>query len=383
MTEIDNLRRGLSELATEVEAVDLRERALATSHRIRVRRTVTTAVAGLAVAAVALGTAVTVQADRSPRPPAVDPAPSPTVLPTEQQVSPDLGPLNSATLTVPSWGAGAHAGCVTGRITVTNGQYVRDAAHKTVNILSYVTADVDRDGTEDYVAYLMCGEGPESGGRQIVAFRRSGQELAPIGRVVGTQDGFAMMDYFEARDGGRIAVLVSEEYTDIGQNAVPNQWRTYAFQDGRFRQVEGPTTFPAQPPSAQLSVETSTLAFQRQGGALTGQLTVTVRNTGAIDVARVEILFILPSQVQPSGDDWRDCTARPSPDHTALVCTVPGPRAQSRVSVPFTFVATAKPVLLGDPITLGNHYLSLTQAPPFNGQVTIGTPETVIPITAP
>ncbi|MGC5284664.1 hypothetical protein [Micromonospora sp. DT231] len=386
MTDIDTLRRGLSEIATEVDAVDLRERALATSHRIRVRRTAVTAVAGLAVAAVALSTAVAVRTDRSPTPPGTDPAPSPTALPTEQQGGePDLGPgpFRSATITVPTWGAAADATCTKGRVSLKDGQYLRDAAHRPVNVLSYVAADVDHDGTEDYVAHLMCGEGPEAGGSQIVAFRRSGQELVPIGRIVGTQDGLAMMDYLEARDGGRVAVLVSKEYTDGGQNTVPNQWRAYAWQDGQFRQVDGPTTFPAQPPSALLSVVPSTLSFRPQGNGFTGRLTVTVRNEGAVDVARLEILLILPSQVRPAGEDWSGCAVRPGSNQTALVCTVPGPQAQSRSSVPFTFVAANKPVLLDDPVNLGNHYVSVSQAPPFDGQVTINDPEAIIPITVP
>lgn len=382
VTVSGEMRRGLSEIAAEVEAVDLRERALATSRQIRVRRTVTAAMAGLAAAS--LSVAVAVWPDHPPRPPAVEPAPSPTVLPTEQQSGgPDLGPLKSATITVPSWGAAADATCPTGRVTLRDGQYQRDAAHRPVNVLSYVTVDVDHDGAEDYVAHLTCGEGPEAGGRQIVAFRRSGQELELIGRVVGTQDGLAMMDYLEARDGGRIAVLVSKEYSDGGQNTVPNQWRVYAWQNGRFRQVDGPTTFPPHPPTALLSVAPSILSFRPQDNGFTGQMTVTVRNDGIVDVAQLEILLVLPKQVQPAGEDWDGCTVRASSDQTTLVCGVPGPRAQSHTSRRFTFVAADKPVLVDDPVNLGNHYVSVSQAPPFNGRVTVNDPEAVIPITVP
>jgi hypothetical protein len=384
MIEIDNLRRGLIEIAAGVDTVDLRERVLATSHRIRVRRMAVTVVAGLAVAAVALSTAVAVRADRSPTVSPAPTAPSPTMLPTEQQGNqPDLGPFKSATITVPTWGATADATCTKGRVTLNQGQYQRDAVHRPVNVLSYVAADVDHDGVEDYVAHLMCSEGPEAGGSQIVAFRRSGRELVPIGRIVGTQDGLAMMDYLEARDGGRVAVLVSKEYTDGGQNTVPNQWRTYAWQGGRFRQVDGPTTFPAQPPAALLSVVPSALPFRPVSGGFTGQLTVTVRNDGAVDVARLEILLILPSQVRPAGDGWDGCAVRPGGDQTALVCTVPGPRARSNVSTPFAFVAVDKPQSLDDPVSLGNHYVSISQLPPFDGQVTINDAEAVIPISVP
>ncbi|MFC0006855.1 hypothetical protein [Micromonospora siamensis] len=387
MIDIDDLRRGLSEIAAEADAVDLRERALATSHRVRVRRTASAVVTGLAIVAVALGAAVGVRTDRSPAPSGTTPAPTapePTTLPTEQQSGqPDLGPLAAATITVPTWGATADTTCTTGRVTLTGGQSPGDGPHRAVNVLSYVATDVDRDGTEDYVAHLMCGEGPESGGSQIVGFRRDGRNFVPLGRVVGTQDGLAMMDHLEARGDGRVAVLVSKEYTDGGQNSVPNQWRTYAWRNGRFQQLGGPTTFPGRSPVARLSVVPSTLPIRPAGDGFTGRLTVAVSNDGDVDVARLQILLVLPSQVRPAGAGWKGCAVRPSSDQTALVCTVPGPRARSRISVPFTLVSDDRPVLLDEPVDLGNHYVSISQVPPFDGQVTIDEPEAVIPISVP
>ncbi|MEU4218850.1 hypothetical protein [Actinoplanes sp. NPDC026623] len=389
MIDIDALRRELNETATEVDTVDLRERALATSHRVRIRRTAATAVAGLAVAALALGTAVAVRADRTPAPPAVPPVPSPTLLPTERQSGrPDLGPFESGTLTVPSWGVAASVGCSEGRMTLTDAGQERDDPHRPVNVLSYVAVDVDQDGAEDYVAHLMCGEGPEAGGSQVVAFRRDGRELRPIGRIVGTQDGFGMMDHVEARSGGRVAILVAKEYTDTGEETVPNQWRTYAWRKGGFQQVGGPTTFPAKPPAALLSVVPSTLAFRPAGSGFTGKMTVTVRNDGDVDVPRLELLLILPGQVRPAGGDWAGCTVRSdeddkSDDPTALVCAVDGPRARSRVSMPFTFVAAEKPVAVEDEIGIGNHEVSITQLPPFGGQVAMKVPEAIIAISLP
>jgi hypothetical protein len=390
MIDIDILRRELSETATEVDTVDLRERALATSHRVRIRRTVATAAAGFAVAALALGTTVTLRTEGSPAPPAVSPGPS-APSPTRLAIEPpdgqeDLGPFESATFTVPDWGVPASVGCSEGRMTLTAGQEPDDP-HRPVNVLSYVAVDVDRDGVEDYVAHLMCGEGPEAGGSQIVAFRRDGGELRPIGRILGTQDGFGMMDYLEARGGGRVAILVAEEYTDGGEESVPNQWRTYAWRKGGFRQVDGPTTFPAKPPAAQLSVVPSTLAFRPAGSGFTGRMTVTVRNDGDVDVPRLQILLILPGQVRPAGGDWAGCTVRsyddPDADDTALVCAVAGPRARSRVSMPFAFVATDRPVAVDDEVGLGNHNVSIAQLPPFDGQVLLKNPEAVIPISLP
>ncbi|GIE89922.1 hypothetical protein [Actinoplanes regularis] len=385
MIDLDLLRRELSETATEVGTVDLRERALATSHRIRIRRTAATTVAGLAVVALALGTAVAIRDDRSPAPPAV--TPSPTLLPTEPPDSqPDLGPFESGTITVPSWGSVPIADCSAGRMTLRNGQEPDDV-HRPVNIRSYIVVDVDQDGTEDYVAHMTCGEGPEAGGSQVVAFRLDGKELRPIGRIVGTQDGFGMMDYLEVRDGGRVAVLVAKEYTDGGEDSVPNQWRTYAWRQGKFQQVDGPTTFPAKPPAARLSIVPSTLAFRPAGKGFSGQMTVTVRNDGDIDVARLEFKLILPGQVQPAGGDWAGCTvpaeSDPDDDATVLVCAVAGPRARSQVSIPYTFVATEKPVPVEDEIGLSNHYVQTRQLPPFGGQVLINDFDAEIPISLP
>jgi hypothetical protein len=355
-----------------------------------------------AVAAASMGLALTLQACASradepsgPTPVAATPGasdpsavPSPTLLPTERpEGQPDLGPFESATLTVPDWGPDAGAGCSEGRMTLTDGGQEPDDGYRPVNVLSYVAVDVDRDGAKEYVAHLMCGEGPEAGGSQVVAFRRDGRELRPIGRIVGTQDGFGMMDYVEVRDGGRVAVLVAKEYTDVGEETVPNQWRTYAWRQGRFRQVDGPTTFPAKSPAARLSVVPSALTFRRAGDGYTGRMTVTVSNAGAVDVARLEIRLVLPGQVRPAGGDWAGCTAGsdddPADNETAFSCVVAGPRARSRVSMPFTFVAADKPVPAEDEVGMGNHYVWTTQRPPFGGQVVIDNPDAVIPIKLP
>ncbi|WP_433380037.1 hypothetical protein ACQPZX_14565 [Actinoplanes sp. CA-142083] len=308
--------------------------------------------------------------------------PSPTRLPAEQpDGQPDLGPFRSATLTVPDWGPTAGSGCSEGWITLTDGGQESNDQHRPVNVLSYVAVDVDHDGAKDYVAHLMCGEGPEAGGSQVVAYRLDGRELRPIGRIVGTQDGFAMMDHIEARSGGRVAVLVAKEYTDGGEETVPNQWRTYAWRQGRFRQVDGPTTFPAKSPAARLSVVPSVLTFRQIGSGFAGRMTVAVSNDGDVDVARLEIRLILPGQVQPAGADWAGCTT--GPEETTFVCVVAGPRARSRISMPFTFVASDKPVPVDDEVGNGNHQVWITQRPPFGGQVLINDPDALIPITLP
>ncbi|MDG6108581.1 hypothetical protein Daura_14385 [Dactylosporangium aurantiacum] len=388
MSEIDHLRRALDDIAGEVAPVDLRDRALTESRRIRNRRVGATALAGVAVLAVALGTTAVRGDDRAPTPEASPPpaVASPTTLPSEVAYrGPDLGPFASGTITVPSWGATLDATCTKGKVTLESGQGV-SGTRRPVNVLGYATTDVDHDDIGDYVAYLRCGEGPESGGGQIVAYRRlpsDPSELQPIGQVIGPQDGFAMMDHLQARDGGRIAVLVSEQYSDAGQNAVPNQWRTYALQDGRFRQVDGPTTFPADAPSSRLTVTASALTFHLQGRAFTGSTTVTVRNDGNVPVARLELLLILPEGVRPAGDGWQSCAVRPDPGHNAVVCELDGPGAGATVAYPLTFFAARRPAPVDDPVNLGNHYVAIRQLTPYDGQVVIEHPEAVIPVTVP
>jgi hypothetical protein len=355
--DTDQLRRGLSAIATEVEPVDLRDRVLDESNRIRARRAIGAVAVAVVIAAIAIPFAL-----RGGHPKELPAVPTPTVLPTEStDDAPDLGPFDDMTIVVPSWGTGNSNGCPTGTVRIRHGFYQRASAGRPVNVLSYVAADVDHDGAEDYVAHLMCSEGPENGGSQIVAYHRNG---TPIGRVVGTQDGFAMMDYLEARPGGRIAVLVSKEYTDSGQDTVPNQWRTYGWQGTRFEQVDGPTTFPANPPAAVLSVEATTLSFQPVGDKYKGRLTVTVRNTGTLDIARLQLLLVLPSDVQPTGDGWSGCARRSGSNATALVCTLAGPKAQSEIPRVFMVMATAQPGPANDCTASIWHVL------PYDGLVT-------------
>jgi hypothetical protein len=46
-------------------------------------------------------------------------------------------------------------------------------------------------------------------------------------------------------------------------------------------------------------------------------------------------------------------------------------------------VAAEKPVAVEDEIGIGNHEVSMTQLPPFGGQVSMKVPEAIIPISLP
>ncbi len=370
MNDLDTLRTGLAQLATEVTPVDLRARVLASSRRLAARRIA----AGLATAVAATVTAsallLTLNPAAGPAPgPSPSPGPSlrPTTLPAYvDPPAPDIGPFPDATITVPSWGRADNV-CATGPVKLSNVQYDPGAGKPVLTVLAAVSTDVDGDGSADYVAQLACGEGPEGPAQQIVAYRRSGTRLVLLGRVVGTQDGVAMVDSVEVRGAGRIAVQVSAGYSDGGIRYVPNQWRVYAWQGGRFRQVSGPTTFPADPPAATLSVTSSPLTFTRTAGGYVGELTVTAANTGTLDVAAAELRLIVPLQLQPAGDGWTGCAVVSTIDANAIVCPVAGLTAGSTRQLRFGFVATTVPVRGDEPIGLTNrdHALFLSQLPPY------------------
>jgi hypothetical protein len=370
MNDVDTLRTCLEQIAAEVTPVDLHARVLASSRRQTLRRAATSVATAIAATVATLALVISVEhaAAPSPAPSATAPvAPRPTTLPAYQETpGPSLGPFQDATITVPTWGA-ADAVCTTGQVKLTNGQYYRGTGKPPVNVLSSVTTDVDGDGTADYIAHLSCGEGPESPAQQIVAFRRSGTRLEPIARVIGTQDGLAMMDTVEARGGGQIAVQVAAEYTDSGERFVPNQWRVYALQGGQFRQVAGPTSFPADPPAAALSITSSPLTFTRAAGGYVGDLTVTVANTGALDVAHAQLDLLVPIQVRPAGDGWTGCAVVRDVDVLVLRCPVADLTAGSTRQIHFRFVATTAPVRSDVPIGPDNrdHYVFLSQLPPL------------------
>lgn len=371
MNDVDTLRTCLEQIAAEVTPVDLHARVLASARRQTLRRTAAGVATAVAATVAALAVAVSLQPAAGPSPaPSATPsevAPQPTTLPgyvDPHAPDPGIGPFTDATVTVPPWGPGS-SGCATGRVKIVNGQYLPPSG-RAINVLSSITTDVDGDGTADYVAHLTCGEGPESPGGQIVAFRRAGTRLEPIGRVIGTQDGLAMVESVEARGGGKIAVQVAAAYTDSGIQWVPNQWRVYALQGGKFRQVAGPTSFPANPPAAALSVAASPLTFARAGSQYVGDLTITVANTGALDVASAELDILLPFQARPAGDGWSGCATAYDQEVLAVRCTLTGLTAGSTRPLHLRFLAATVPVRGNEPIGPENHdhYVTLGQLPP-------------------
>lgn len=342
------LQEYCSSTADEVKPVDLRDRAVATSRQISVRRTATSVAVVLILA---VGTVVALGARGRPNPattPTPRPVPSVTLLPTPPpEITPGVGLFRNAFITVPSWGGGqAATTCPSGRINLgENGQYLSGQGARPINLMGYVESDVDADGTNEIVAILMCSEGPESPGTQVVAFRRgaSGQ-LATLGRVIGTRDGFARIYALEAVAGG-VTVELAKDYSDGGQWSVPFQRRTYRLVNGTFRQVAGPTTFPADPPHADVDLGYTPLRLRpAAAGTHAGRMTVTVHNSGSVGPERSELLFHLPGYFHPAGGGWSGCTAQRFPGAgVQVVCPISGPPAYGSVTLDLEIVADSIP----------------------------------------
>lgn len=372
MKDLDGLRTELRYIADEVKPVDLRDRALVTSRRLRRQRSVAVAggLASIAMVATVLLSLTRIE-DLPLPPPPLPIAPSPTYLPsppTPPTTTMDYGPFNDAFVTVPSWGA-ADTRCLTGRVRVRSGQAESPSDTKTVlNVLGVVASDVDGDGAQDYVADLSCGEGPESPGRQVVAFRRSGSELTPIAVVVRRNTGdIEMISEIADRGGGRIAVLVSSAYSDSGYEFVPSQWRVYGFGSGRFRQVDGPTSFPADPPGIKVMVDFPIrMEFHATAdGQYASELTFRLRNNGELDATNLRMRLFLPPEMHPAGDSWNGCEQSTFPGVNVISCGIPPLAAGGSLQLRFTLVAETMTVTTRGGGFTPVPYVDFDQIPPY------------------
>jgi hypothetical protein len=349
------LREALRQISAEVRDVDLLDRAIATSRRITLRRNIAVLACGvLAVAAVA----VTIVRERhAPQP--GDTRPTPTSLPAYREAdAPDLTRFDGVTMTIPSWGGGD---CKAGTLPFKQGQYYVEGGHA-VNVLNYLLSDVDGDGVQDYVVHVICGDAVTYGS-QIVAFHKVGTQYTAIGRVIGSQDGIAMMSQMEAKGPGRIAVWVSSEYSDGGQTLVPSQWRVYEWRGGRFEQVEGPVSFPAHTPSIKLSVVATDLTVRSgPAGSYLGNMTITVRNDGDATATVVELRVGVPAQLDPLGEGWAGWYRSDDSDsvtYRTLLTVEPGRSVEFALS----FVADAQPAPSGR--FANDHSIGWRLLPPY------------------
>lgn len=349
------LREFYSAAADESRPVELRDRALASSRRQAARRTAAlSAAAALLVAtiAVALTLAVRTHQQTPPAEPSPSPAPSATqVRARGEEPPPDLGPFHDVTIAVPAWaGERAAARCPTGQVRLDAHGSSTVGSGSSVWVAGWTETDVDADGDGDLVAILKCGEGPESPGTEVVAFRRDAQgRPVTIGRIVGTRDGFEQIHSVRWSDSG-VLVELSEHYTDSGQESTPFQGRTYRLVDGKPRQVLGPTSFEADPPYAALRVDPGRLTLRpAAGGRYAGRLRVTVANDGKLPVNTPELTLSLRGDwLRPAGSGWENCTRVDYTDPVSfqVFCTLDQLWAGASVTVEFEFTVDALPAEL-------------------------------------
>lgn len=311
------LREFYADTADRMRPVDLRDRALASSRQLTTRRNAAVSAAVALVAVLAVTLAVGLVGDRTPPP--ADPSPSPvtpapSVTPVRahgDEATPDLGPFRDATITVPAWAGSAAGRCPSGQVRLDSGgssSYTGNGLP--VWVSSYTETDMDGDGDGDLVAVLHCGEGPESPGTEVVAFRR-GTDGRPVtmARVVGTRDGFGGIYAVSWAEGG-VTVELSKDYTDGGQQTVPYQSRAYRLVGGVAQQFMGPTAFEENPRYAELTVGASDLVLRpAASGRHAGLLKVTVGNEGDAMVHNGELrLRIQGDWLRPAGTGWDWCT---------------------------------------------------------------------------
>ncbi|WP_330186188.1 hypothetical protein KZZ52_48975 [Dactylosporangium sp. AC04546] len=349
---LENLRTELHGLADEVRPTDLHDRTLGTSRRLRLRRTAVTSVAALAALVAASGLALAVApeertvdppaASSTPPPPAsgapstaASSAPPPAVLelPRYQGTAPPrfaAGPLANARADI-GWSSASQ--CGTGLVKFAGGTSAYPGRPGTMHVVRTAAGDVNRDGTADLVAVLECEAG-QATAYQVVALTADGTYGGePVYNVIGQAalhsstraDGFRVaFDAAVAADGA-VRVQVGDRLgADWAESATVSQlqWRTYRVDGGVLRQTGGPTTFPADPPTARYTVDATNLVFDApQDGRRTGRMTVEVRNEGTAAIPRTVLGLKLPSFARPAGDPaaWAGCGWEGTAD-TVVLC---------------------------------------------------------------
>jgi hypothetical protein len=271
-------------------------------HRRRVRAVAATTLAVLVIGAPVVAYAaingdphgppvVPASGGPSPEPSQTSASPSSTSSPVPS--APDgriaRADLDGATLTVSNWGPDAprNPDCPTGPLRFTGGTHHAPGLAD-VAILDVAYADVNHDGAQETLAWLVCdGQGVNS--YQVMAFDRDTTgTITALGQVAAdTSTVKGICGVRAGADGASVDVQVVDFTPGYGcqdrQNSPAQfQWRTYNFDGTRFTQVGGPTSFPVNPKVSDLTVTTTDLTFgpQAADGHRDGSMTVTVRNIG-------------------------------------------------------------------------------------------------------
>jgi hypothetical protein len=354
MTE--RLRASLDELAQEAVPVDLRDRVLRGSRRVRVRRIY--AVAGTVVTAAAallVGFAV--------RPMVLAPTASEPLnlqsgrIEVDRAPEPDPGELAAATFTVPEFHASE---CPHGLVTTVHGrvEYPGHPFQSGIEVLGTARVEVDGDGAADLVAVVSCTHQGIPGPTQVLVFSGVASLRPLIGRVV--QTGGPIEGIFDVADGGdgSIRVRVGDRRWSEYASAV-RQWRVYGWDGGAFVQTGGPTAFPADPPAVELHVGYSAEMYAPGfGRPAQYTLRVAIDNSGPVASSPIVVVLAVPPSLRPVVDGgWTGCVSAGVVPTGQAVAACPasavGPGSRLELTYRFRMVGRG-----------GDMTVNLLQAPP-------------------
>lgn len=229
--------------------------------------------------------------------------------------------LGRATLEIPPWAPDAIVeDCPSGKVRFSGGLHlVRDSV--SLRIREVVYADVDRDGAQETVAWLACGD--QGSTYQVVAFDRTADgEIRTIGQVAAQTGTVLGICDIRASAKSGVEVKVVDQPADHQCSAplpawAQEQWRGYTWNGDGFVQTAGPTGFPVNRKSSDLAVTATDLVFAAPvDGVRRGSMKVTVRNVGAAMVPYT-VRLDLPGGLQLVESDA--CTSKAVPGGTVAV----------------------------------------------------------------
>ncbi|TYB37844.1 hypothetical protein FXF50_13055 [Micromonospora sp. AP08] len=190
--------------------------------------------------------------------PVVSANPTPSLAPSS--ASPSSAPASSAptvadprnaTLTLPAF-PGMEDGCrAKGTRTFVNGTTTPAEGTKLViGELAPIRADLDGVPGDEELTTIRCQNDGSVNVTQLLALKvASDGALTPMGYVINSADTPNVAATFSREaitvDDGVVRLAVYGPYQTNGWPACDRQVRGYAFRDGVFRQVSGPTTFKA------------------------------------------------------------------------------------------------------------------------------------------
>ncbi len=234
--------------------------------------------------------------------------------------------LASATLTLDAWrpSPAGSPPCPTGKVAFT-GSSAAVPGRATVRLLQNTLVDVDHDGTYEVAVVLFCQDSQAGTYQAIVLKPAAGGGLTTMGQLARSgPDGEDIVAVTPA-SGGLVNLTVGNIIPCCGtpQSLQLTQIRTFAWQRSGFTQVAGPTTFTADRSAADLDISAPAVHFTGLlDGKSAGTLTVTIRNRGKRDVARVSVAVWPDQPLAPAaGGDWARCVTRDGTSR-AVVCPI-------------------------------------------------------------